>query len=126
MLDEITLNTRIIYTIEILFSIAFVSTGLALLIIGSQCVQGKGPPSNPTQCENIYISGILILFICGIVLAFGLLFYIAERCEAPVPTQRVNRRHSQNSTDTVIEVRPRKVSLPKSVKNPLSSRNEKA
>jgi hypothetical protein len=121
-----SLETRTIYAIEILLSIAFVSTSIALLIVGNLCFQGKGPPSNPTQCENIYISGILMSFICGCALAFGALCYIADRCEARIPAPPLSNRRQTHAPDTIVVVRQKKSTKSKSVKNPLSSHVQKA
>lgn len=122
------LDTRTIYAIEILLSIAFVSTSIALLIVGNLCFQGKGPPSNPTQCENIYISGILMSFICGCALVFGLLCYIADRCDAPTatPIPPLSNRRQTHAPDSIVVVSQQKSTKSKSVKNPLSSHVQKA
>jgi len=65
------------------------------------------------------------MFISGCVLIFGVLFYIVERCDIVEPTV-ANTHHTNN--DTVVTVLPKKTkkSPLKSIKNPLSSRIEKA
>jgi len=122
-----TFNQGIIYAIEILVSIAFVFTSIALLIVGNLCTKNASPPQDPTQCQNIYISGIIMMFICGCLLVFGLLMYMVERCEQ-LPVASI----SDTETPVVVSVLPKTPKKPKKsknlklTKNPLSSSRQSA
>jgi len=69
-------------TIGILLSIAFVGVSFGLLISGAVCTKSGTWIANPRDCENVYVSGILMCFIIGVVLFFWFLAYLAERCDS--------------------------------------------
>lgn len=83
----------------VLLSVAFVCTSFGLLISGALCFYGKSNSSlNPTTCENIYVSGLLMSFIVGAVVLFNLVFCLINRLhpfpeDEPVPKPVKKKRH---------------------------------
>ena len=91
---------RILWTLCILFSVAFVCTSFGLLISGGLCFYGKSNwTTNARTCEDVYVSGILMCFIIGVVLFFNLLFCLVNWLEdahlrepAPRPVVVLNKK----------------------------------
>ena len=77
---------RIFWGLCIFFSVAFVCISFGLLISGGLCFYGKSNwTTNARTCEDVYVSGILMSFIVGVVLFFNLLFYLVSWLDdAPV------------------------------------------
>ena len=76
---------KILEAAGILLSVAFVCTSFGLLISGALCFYGKSNSSvSPSTCESIYVSGLIMSFIVGVVILFNLLFCLINRLD-PVP-----------------------------------------
>lgn len=94
-------NSRLVLAIEWALFVSITLTSLGLLISGHQCYyKGSVLPYNNANCENIYISGIILTFICGVIIAFTLLFWLVDKCDerdnsrlTTRPVVVVNRRH---------------------------------
>jgi hypothetical protein len=95
---------QIINTIGTLVSTAFVCTAIGLFIAGYTCTYNNKTTVSG-DCQNIYIAGILMLFIVGTCLVFALLAYIADRCEIP-PQQEAE-------PPVVVRVQPKKINKAK-------------
>ncbi len=85
-------NNNITRAIGIILSIAFVTSSLGLIIAGAHCVYGDpGWKISKDSCLNMYLSGILMCFLLGVVIVFNVFICIAERCELPPPpVERIN------------------------------------
>jgi hypothetical protein len=75
------MSDRII--IKFVLPIALTATSLFLLISGWFCYYKRDySVIKQNECESVFISGILMLFIIGTILAFVLLFKIVDMCES--------------------------------------------
>ena len=106
---------RILWGLSVFFSVAFVCISFSLLISGGLCFHGKSNwTTNARTCEDVYVSGILMSFIVGVVLFFNLLLCLVNWLEG-VPASRpvgvlnkkkrateVGRSRSRSSEDEVI------------------------
>jgi hypothetical protein len=90
------LSERVCNAIGTLITIALAVAGISCLVVGLVCFNSGGWVSNKTQCESIYITGILSSFVIGVVFVFGLLFYLVERCDRPPTARPVRRRLESN------------------------------
>ena len=73
---------KILEGVGIVLSVAFVGTSFGLLISGALCFYGKATLSvSPSTCESIYVSGLLMSFIVGVVILFNLLFCLVNRLD---------------------------------------------
>jgi hypothetical protein len=96
----LTCNLGFAYnTIGILISIALTGTGLGLLTTGLVYTNRGIWIIDKNECQNVYISGILMTFIIGTYWTFALLFCLVGLCEKPVVvTNPLNRRRSSDET----------------------------
>jgi hypothetical protein len=74
-------------TFGIILSIAFIFTSIGLLISGYIC--NPSWAINKDTCLNMYISGIFMTFILGVIMVFNLLICLVERMDT-VPVVQVN------------------------------------
>lgn len=91
------LSERACNAIGTLVTTALVVSGVGCFIVGQVCFTSGGWVSNKTQCESIYISGILIMFVIGVMVVFGLFMCIIENCykrAKPVVVANPVRRRS--------------------------------
>ena len=91
------LSERACNAIGTLVTTALVVSGVGCFIVGQVCFTSGGWVSNKGQCESIYISGILIMFIIGIIVAMGLFMCVVDYCEKrakPVVVANPVRRRS--------------------------------
>ena len=84
-------NNNITRAIGFILSIAFVISSLGLIIAGAHCTFGEpGWKISKDSCLNIYISGILMCFLLGVVIVFNVFICIIDRFDRPVSVERVN------------------------------------
>lgn len=75
---------KAILAIEIIISLAIVATAMGLLIAGHECYYNRTPLiNNNANCEGVYISGILMMFLIGCLLMFALFACIVDRIDMP-------------------------------------------
>ena len=102
-----TCSERFYNTIGTIVTIALTVSGLGLLTTGLICTNTGKWVSDKGDCLNIYISGILMTFIIGIVWLFLGLFWLAEHCDKPAtapavsnPVIMVQARRSKDNKDS--------------------------
>jgi len=78
--------------VEILISILFSITSIGLLVTGANCYNNKIWITDAEICQNVYISGIILTFILGVCILFGLLCLMVDVCDKPVIVNPVRRR----------------------------------
>lgn len=91
---------KILEGVGIVLSVALVCTSFGLLITGGLCFYGKVTLSvSPSTCENIYVSGLLMSFIVGVIILFNLLFCLVNRLDplpenepVPMPVAVLNKK----------------------------------
>ena len=75
------MSDRII--INFVLPTALIGTSLFLLISGLVCYYKHDySVIKQNDCENVFISGLIMMFIIGIICAFMLLFKIVDICES--------------------------------------------
>ena len=108
------LSERVCNTIGILITTALTVSGISCLVVGLVCFNTGGWVSNKAQCESIYITGILMSFIIGIIVVFSLFICLIEYCEkraTPVTVRNPVRRRLESIDEE--NGRGRKNSSPK-------------
>lgn len=78
------LDSNTFHIVVTTLSVIITVIGYALLIAGGVCNSTGGWISDKYQCMNVYISGIFITFTTSVIWLFTLLFYLIDRCDAPV------------------------------------------
>ena len=104
-------NNNITRAIGIILSIAFVTSSLGLIIAGAHCVYGDpGWKISKDSCLNMYLSGILMCFLLGLVVVFNVFICIVDRCELPPPpVERINPIRANRNR---VEVKKKKKKVP--------------
>ena len=78
------LDSNTFHIVVTTLSVIITVIGYALLIAGAVCNSTGRWISDKNDCINVYISGIFITFTTSVIWLFTLLFYLIDRCDAPV------------------------------------------
>ena len=81
------LESKTCYTIGTTLTVILTVVGYSLLISGGICTSTGQWITNKTDCQNVYITGILMACIMSVAWLFALLAYLVDRCDAPVVHQ---------------------------------------
>lgn len=113
-----------IHIIEIIITILLVVLSVSLFVIGYTCYHNPESQwvTNPQQCVSIYLSGIIISFITGLIIILEILYLILTYCDDP---DLDNFDNSQLRTTIVTNPSPRSSptlsSRPSQIKIPVLS-----
>lgn len=75
--------------IGIIISLAFVIIGISFVIAGAICYNKPSSTSlSTTDCQGIYITGLVFVFILGMIMVYFIVDYILDKCfEIETPTK---------------------------------------
>ena len=87
------LSERACNAIGTLVTTALVVSAVGCLVVGLVCSNSGGWVSNKAQCESIFITGILMMFLIGVIVCIGLMACLVEYCEKQEENKRVAVRN---------------------------------